>query len=328
MTEPPESIPEHDQPVRAGAQAESAFERDLAKRFAFEALREQRRSRRWGVFFKCLIFIYLLGFLIASWPDLWKDISFQDEKITALVDMQGIIAHGTDASADTIVAGLRAAFEHANTAGVIIRINSPGGSPVQAGYINDEIYRLKEKYAHIPIYAVIEDICASGGYYVATAADEIYADKASLVGSIGVRLDGFGFVEALAKLGVERRLLTAGEHKGFLDPFLPVNQDDVAHVKRVLDEVHEQFINTVRKGRRGRLADDPALFSGLIWSGEKSLALGLVDGLGSTGFVAREVIGAKEIVDFTPRRPFLDQFARRMGVQVSQELFNLFPALR
>ncbi len=294
----------------------------IATQFAFEALREQRRSRRWNNFFKGLFFLYLLAIMVLSAPTLMSGGFFGADKITALVDLQGVISSDSEASADTIVTGLRAAFEHDKTAGVIIRINSPGGSPVQSGYINDEIYRLKEKYPDIPIYAVIQDIGASGGYYVAAAADKIYADKSSIVGSIGVRMDGFGFVESMGKLGIERRLLTAGDHKGFLDPFLPLKSDDVVHIRGVLDEIHQQFIHTVLKGRRDRIVESAELFSGYVWTGERSLELGLVDALGSASYVAREVIGAEDIVDFTPRLNPLEQFARRLGATISEKLMG------
>jgi len=300
----------------------------IATAFAFEALREQRLARRWNTLFKALFFLYLLAILLLSVPAMKSGSLFADDEITALIDLQGVIASDTNASADNIVTGLRAAFEDSKTAGVIIRINSPGGSPVQSGYINDEIYRLKKKHPDIPVYAVIQDICASGGYYVAAAADEIYADKSSIVGSIGVRMDGFGFVSSLEKLGVERRLLTAGENKGFLDPFSPLKQDDVQHIGKLLGEIHEQFINTVLKGRRGRLVESPELFSGYVWTGERSLELGLVDALGSASYVAREVIGAEDIVDFTVRRNILDQFARRVGVTLSEKLAGGFLSVR
>ncbi len=294
---------------------------DLANRFAYEALREQRTARRWSTFFKMLIFLYLLALLAISLPHLGRlGGFFGADKITALVDINGVIAEGADASADSIVAGLRAAFESPRTVGVIMRINSPGGSPVQAGYVNDEIYRLKDKYPDIKLYAVIQDICASGGYYIAAAADEIYADKASLVGSIGVRFDSFGFVDAIDKLGIERRLFTAGEHKAFLDPFLPLDETETGHIGNVLDEIHQQFVETVRKGRGSRVMQSDELFSGLIWTGEKGMALGLVDALGSSGFVAREIIGAEDIVDFTPRRSPLERFTRGLGAALAKEL--------
>jgi protease IV len=300
------------EPPQAPAAAPD-LERRLVERLSFEFLREQRRTRRWGIFFKFLAFGYVTLLLIMSFPSVWTHGPFGADKVTALVDVQGVIAHGSEASADAIVTGLRAAFKHKATAGVILRINSPGGSPVQAGYVNDEIFRLREKYPDIPLYAVIEDICASGGYYIAAAADRIYADKASIVGSIGVRLDGFGFVESIEKLGVERRLMTAGENKAFLDPFSPLQEKHVAHVQKLLGQVHEQFVNTVLKGRRDKLTDDPEIFSGLFWSGERGLELGLVDEFGSSGFVAREVIGAEKIVDFTIKDLSLEGIFRRAG---------------
>lgn len=300
----------------------------IAVAFAREALREQRLARRWNTFFKGLFLLYLVAILLLSLPGLLSNSIFSSGKITALVDLQGVIANDTRASADNIVTGLRAAFEDSKTAGVIIRINSPGGSPVQSGYINDEIYRLKEKHPDIPVYAVIQDIGASGGYYVASAADEIYADKSSIVGSIGVRMGGFGFVESLEKIGVERRLLTAGDHKGSLDPFLPLKHEDVDHVQGLLQEIHEQFINTVMKGRRDRLVESPALFSGYFWSGERSLELGLVDALGSASYVAREIIEAEDIVNFTPRQNLMDVFARRVGASISESFIGAFPTIR
>ncbi|MGH8119484.1 MAG: S49 family peptidase, partial [Gammaproteobacteria bacterium] len=226
-------------------------------------------------------------------------------------------AADAEANADYIVGGLRAAFEDKNTAGVILRINSPGGSPVQAGYINDEIRRLRGLHPDIPLYAVITDICASGGYYIAAAADKIYANKASLVGSIGVIMEGFGFVETIKKLGVERRLLHAGKNKGFLDPFSPLRPEDIEHANRLLQQIYEQFVETVKSGRGDRLKHDDKIFSGLVWTGEESLELGLVDDLGSASYVAREVIGAEEIVDFTIHESYFDQFAKKLGVAVA-----------
>ena len=303
----------------AEPQSSSDMERRLFERMSFEFLREQRAARRWGIFFKLLAAAYVLGFLLLSMPGKGSLGTVGAGKVTALVDLQGVIAHGNPAGADTIVSGLRAAFEDSHTAGVILRINSPGGSPVQAGYINDEIYRLREKYPDIPLYAVVEDMAASGGYYVAAAADRIYADKGSLVGSIGVRMDGFGFVDTMHKLGVERRLYTAGANKGFLDPFSELDPKHVEHVRELLGEVHQQFINTVQKKRRDKLADDPDIFSGLVWTGEKALELGLVDELGSTGYVAREVIKAEKIVDFTPRDYSIEGLLKRSGVSMLSE---------
>ncbi len=307
------------------------WERDTLNRLVFAATNEQRRSRRWRIFFMLLSFVYL--FLI-SWPLLksnWELFEQADvissDKHTALIEVQGVISADTDASADQIIEGLRNAFEDEETAGVIIRINSPGGSPVQAGYINDEIGRLREKYPNIPVYAVATDLCASGGYYIAAAADEIYADKASVIGSIGVLMNGFGFVDAMEKLGIERRLLTAGKNKGFLDPFSPMKEEDSLHIEKVLNDVHEQFIKQVKQGRekslkaKGKLAllENPELFSGLVWTGEQALELGLVDALGSSSYVAREIIKVETIKDFTPKPNYLDRFAERLGATMASK---------
>ena len=297
----------------------------LFEQLSLEFLRERRATRRWGIFFKFLIVAYVSAILVMSLPPGWSFSALGERKITALVDLQGVIAHGNQASADNVVAGLRAAFENDSTAGVILRINSPGGSPVQAGYINDEILRLREKYPKIPLYAVIEDICASGGYYVAAAADKIYADKASIVGSIGVRMDSFGFVDAMNKLGIERRLLTAGANKGFLDPFSKLEPAHVEHIHKLLAEVHQQFINTVLKKRRDKLSKDPDLFSGLVWTGERGLELGLIDEFGSSAGVARDVIGAEKIVDFTPRDYSIEGLLKRSGVTLMSELLHGLP---
>jgi protease-4 len=293
------------------------WERDLIHKLATSSLAEQRRARRWGIFFKFLTFAYLLGILILYTPSIDMDAG-EHKRHTALVELKGVIAADEEASADNIVTGLRDAFENKNTAGVILRINSPGGSPVQAGYINDEIARLRNQYPDIPLYAVISDICASGGYYVAAAADKIYADKASIVGSIGVRMDGFGFVGAMEKLGVERRLFTAGEHKGFLDPFQPAKEADIAHVRKLLGDIHSQFINVVREGRGERLKENSELFSGFVWTGEQAIDLGLVDELGSAGFVAREVIGAETIVDYTPQEDLFQKFSKKFGTAMGR----------
>ena len=298
------------------------WERDVLNRLAFAALNEQRRARRWGIFFKALFFIYLFALLFYV-PMEWERDGIGTGKHTALIDLEGVISANSPANADNLVSGLRAAFKDKNTAAVILRINSPGGSPVQSGYVYDEIKRLREKYPQTKLYAVITDICASGGYYVAAAADEIYADKASIVGSIGVLMDGFGFVDSMKKLGVERRLLTAGEHKGVLDPFSPLKPEEVAHVQGLLDGVHKQFIASVKAGRGARLKDTPELFSGLFWNGEEGVKLGLVDGLGSSSYVAREIIGVEKIVDYTPRPDFLDQFTNRLGVSMAHGLGSL-----
>ncbi len=289
------------------------WERDVINRLAFASLNEQRRARRWGIFFKLLFFIYLFAIFFVL-PGQWGATPIVHGEHTALVELDGVIASNTPANADNLVGSLRRAFEAKNAKGIILRINSPGGSPVQAGYVYDEIKRLRKKYPEKKLYAVVTDICASGGYYIAAAADEIYANQASIVGSIGVLMDGFGFVDTLKKLGVERRLMTAGKHKGILDPFSPLKPDEVAHVQGLLDGIHRQFIDAVKAGRGDRLADDPRLFSGLFWDGEEGVKLGLVDGLGSSSYVAREIIKAKEIVDYTNRPDLLERFAERIGV--------------
>lgn len=304
------------------------WQQDVLTRLVFASLNEQRRTRRWNIFFKTIfvsyLFVVLFMFVFSGAGDSRKKLT--SGKHTALVEVSGVISADAQASADHIVTGLRSAFEDKNTAGVIVRINSPGGSPVQAGYINDEIKRLRSKYPAIKVYAVIADICASGGYYIAAAADEIYADKGSLVGSIGVVMNGFGFVDAMNKLGVERRLYTAGENKGFLDPFSPQRKEEVAHVNKLLKNIHQQFIDVVKQGRGDKLKQNDKLFTGLIWTGEQSVEMGLADGIGSSSYVAREIIKAETIVDFTPRPNFLQQFADRLGVSVATkfaEILNL-----
>ena len=298
------------------------WQRDLINRLAFSAINEQRRTRRWNIFFKSVFILYLLGILALYIPKGGPDLSSGAH--TAIIDLSGPISDSSAANADTIVGGLRAAFKDKNTKAVILRINSPGGSPVQAGYINDEMYRLREKYPNIPLYAVVSDICASAAYYIASGATEIYADKGSIVGSIGVLMDSYGFVETLDKLGVERRLITAGANKGFLDPFSPLKEKDKLFMESMLTEVHEQFINVVKKGRGDKLVDDPKLFSGLFWSGETSVKLGLVDALGSSSYVAREIVGEEKLVDFTPRPNYLDRFAERIGVSAATSISSMF----
>lgn len=250
------------------------------------------------------------------------------DKHTALIDLRGMIVAESASSAEKINASLRSAFQDKNTKGVILRINSPGGSPVQAGHINDEIRRLRSKYPEIPLYAVVGDICASGGYYVAAAADKIFVDKASLIGSIGVLMDGFGFTGTLEKLGVERRLLTAGENKGFLDPFSPLDPVQKEHATALLREIHEQFIQVVKQGRGERLKNVPEIFSGIVWTGERSIDLGLADAMGNAEYVAREVIKSEELVDFTPREGFSDLFTKRFGQIVMNILSDTISAFR
>ncbi|MGH8688039.1 MAG: S49 family peptidase [Burkholderiales bacterium] len=291
------------------------WERGVIERLATEALKEQRRARRWGIFFKLLTFAYLTAIVVMALD--WKGQGEVVGKHTALVEVNGVIAAGNDASAERINAALQAAFKDKDTRGVVMRINSPGGSPVQAQKIYQEMRRLRKKYPDIPLYAVVEDLCASGGYYVAAGADRIYVAKSSIVGSIGVRMDGFGFTGLMKKLGIERRLLTAGKNKGFLDPFLPEAAAQKRNAQALLDSVHQQFIAVVREGRGARLKETPDMFSGLVWTGQKSIELGLADAVGSLDSVARDVIKADRIVDYSQKENFAEKLARRFGVGVT-----------
>jgi len=299
--------------------AGESWEREVLQKVALAAITEQRRARYWGIFFKVLLFIYLFALLFIGlgW---WSKKESAPDKLTAMVELRGVIAANSPASADNVIAGLQDAFKDKRTRGVILRINSPGGSPVEAGRINDEIRRLRKKYPKIPLYAVVEDICASGGYYVAVAADRIYLDKASIIGSIGVLMDGFGFTGAMKKLGIERRLLAAGKNKGFLDPFSPIRESQKAHAEEMLKQIHEQFINVVRQGRGDRLKETPDMFSGLLWVGPKTIEMGLADALGDIDYVAREVIKAEDIVDFTPHENVAERLAKRFGAGVAEAL--------
>ena len=294
----------------------------MLERLAFKTLAELRRARRWNLVLRFAWLALVIALAVILMEPEWLDAGSSGPH-SALVDIRGVIGDDGDANADQIVAGLQAAFADSDTAGVILRINSPGGSPVQAGYVSDEIFRLRELHPDTPLYAVITDIAASGGYYVAAAADAIYANRSSLVGSIGVLMDSFGFVAAMDKLGVERRLVTAGDHKGFLDPFSPVKDEDVAHLRSLLQEVHDEFVEVVKRGRGGRLGDDDDIFSGLMWSGARSIELGLVDAIGSSGYVAREVIGAEDIVDFTMRPSRLDTIANELGAGLAHAVASV-----
>lgn len=303
-----------------------AWERKVLEDLVFAALKEQRTRRRWSYTFKALIFLYLSGIIYLMMNPAGQ-VEYSTEH-TALIDIHGVISAETDANADSIVTGLRDAFDNEQAKGLILRLNTPGGSPVQAGIINDEILRLQQQRPDFPVYAVIQDICASGGYYIAVAAKEIYADKASIVGSIGVRMDSFGFTGAIEKLGIERRLFTAGEHKGSLDPFLPLQDSEVKHIEGMLTDIHQQFIAVVKAGRGDRLIDDPILFSGLFWSGEQALPLGLIDGLANSSTVARDIIGAEDIVDYTLQPNYLDRFAGSLGASISQLILNVTSQVR
>ena len=299
---------------------EPGWERKVLEKLALAALQEQRRARHWSIFFKTLGFLYLVALLVVFLGWYKTGQATISGEHTALVDLQGEISANRE-SADKIIDGLDAAFKDSRTKGVILRINSPGGSPVQAGQIYDEIKRLRAKYPKIPLYVVVDDMCASGGYYVAAAADKIYVNKASIVGSIGVLMDGFGYTGAMDKLGVQRRLLTAGKNKDFLDPCSPEVPSQVAYAKQMLQQIHQQFIAAVEAGRGNRLKlDTPGLFSGLMWTGQDAVKIGLADGYGSVDSVARDVIHAKNIVDYTPRNSLVDRFAQRFGVAMARSL--------
>jgi len=297
---------------------ESGRDWKLIQKLVMSLQSEQRRSRRWGIFFKLLTFVYLFSLLAIVWSPFGGSFEATTGKHTALVEINGVIAADELASADNIAGSLRSAFEQENAVAVILRINSPGGSPVQSGYVYDEITRLREEYPEKKVYAVISDIGASGAYYIAAAADEIYANRASLVGSIGVVAGGFGFTGAMDKLGVERRLYTAGENKAFLDPFSPEQEREVEFWQSVLENTHQQFIEAVKKGRGDRLVDDERLFSGLVWSGEQALELGLIDGLGSTSHVAKQIIGQEDLVDYSQRKGPLLDFVDQLGLSFGQ----------
>ncbi|MDP3743185.1 MAG: S49 family peptidase [Methylotenera sp.] len=307
---------------KASQAEDTKWQRDAIERLASAALTEQRTARRWGTFFKGLTFTYLLIILLMA-LGVFSEAKKKFEAHTALIDISGVIQAGGDVNAEAVMSSLHDAYDNKGTKGIIFRINSPGGSPVQAGIIFDEIKRQKKLHPNIPVYAVVEDICASGGYYIAAAADRIYVDKASIVGSIGVLMDGYGFTEVMKKVGVERRLMTAGENKAMLDPFSPVNPKHQQFAQTMLNEIHEQFKTVVRQGRGARLKETSETFSGLFWSGEQSIKIGLADAIGSADFVAREIIKQEEIVDFTYQDDFASRIAKRIGASVSEGVSNV-----
>ena len=305
------------------------WERATLERLAFASLDEQKATRRWKTFVRLS---WLLFFIVLVWLVLHRGTPTTDARVahTAVVEVKGEIAAGADASAEFINAALRAAFEDSGSKAVVLLINSPGGSPVQAGMMNDEILRLKAKYKK-PVYAVVEETCASAAYYIAVSADRIFVDKASIVGSIGVLMDSFGFIGLMEKLGVERRLLTAGENKGFLDPFSPQNDKQRAFAQGMLNQIHQQFIAVVKAGRGTRLKETPDMFSGLFWSGQQAVELGLVDQLGNLDYVAREVVKAEEIIDYTRRDNVAERLAKRFGAAMGEgamKAFKAIPAIR
>jgi protease-4 len=313
-------------PVDPESKARSApvgdnWERAALERIALAAITEQRAARRWRIFFR---FVFLALIAAVAWGvfAFTSDKVLKSERHTALVELDGEISSSGDASADNVNAALQSAFEDDGTVAVILRCNSPGGSPVQAGIINREITRLRGKYPSKPLYVVVDDMCASGGYYAAAAADKIFVDKASIVGSIGVLMDGFGFTGLMDKLGVERRLHTSGANKGSFDPFSPETPSMNAHAQEMLDQIHQQFIDAVKQGRGKRLKDSPDIFSGEFWTGEKSVELGLADGFGDADYVAREIVKQPDIVDYTQKESLGERVARKFGAAVGNASVN------
>jgi protease-4 len=297
------------------------WERKTLEKLLFNTLKEQKAKRRWGIFFKLLFFVVLIGFLIILWPNSAKLPNTSKVKShISLVDIHGIIDDSAPANADNVIEGLQSAFEDKNTQAVILRVNSPGGSPVQASQIYREIRHLRTKHPAIKLYAVCGDLCTSAAYYIASASTSIYANPASLVGSIGVLMDGFGFVDTMKKVGVERRLLTAGDHKGFLDPFSPEKPDEKQIALQMIENVHQQFINAVKQGRGKRLREGPELFSGLAWTGEEALSLGLIDGFGDLTSLARDLIKNKNVVDYTVKPGLFQQLSDRLGASFAEHV--------
>ncbi len=314
---------QQDKPT-ATAPGEANWERAVLEKVALAAIEEQAKARRWGIIFKTATFLYLTALLgIAVLPQLKKDIGGDDKDHTAVVDVVGMIAEDKGANADSIIKSLRKAVKDEHTKGVILHANSPGGSPVQSHYVYEEIRKLKNEYPQTPIYAVVGDICASGCYYIAAASDKIFVSQASLIGSIGVIMDGFGFVDTMQKFGVERRVLTAGEHKALLDPFSPRNDVETRFMQNLLEQVHQQFIKAVKDGRGDRLKDSPDLFSGLIWTGEEGVKLGIADAYGNDDSVAKDIIGAKKLVDFTEHGSVLDRLVGKLGASFGHALGSM-----
>jgi len=322
---------QQDNPIKTDVARESGWEREIIEKLALAAVTEQTRARRWGIFFKSLIFVYLFViFGMAIYPDIKQELGVDSKYHTAVIDVEGIIAEDKDANAASIIEGLRDAVKDKNTKGIILHSNSPGGSPVQSAYVYEEIRNIKKEHPDLPVYAVVSDICASGCYYIASASDKIFVNQSSLIGSIGVLMEGFGFVDGMQKLGVERRLLTAGAHKAMLDPFSPPKEDETKYMQGLLDQVHQHFIGAVKAGRGDRLKETPDMFSGLVWTGEAGVKLGVADGFGNDDYVARDIIGAEKLVDFTQQGSLIDKMAGKLGASFGQAIGSLIqgPSLR
>lgn len=313
-----------DNQINSTSNAKPGWEREIVEKLAFAAITEQRRTRRWNIFFKLLIFGYLIAVLaVTMYPKFKQEMGVGGKNHTAVVDLVGMIAEDQKANAEDIIDSLRNAVKNKSTKGIILNANSPGGSPVQSAYIYDEIKKIKKEHPDLPIHAVVGDICASGCYYVVSATDKVFASPASLIGSIGVIMDSFGFVESMQKLGVERRLLTAGEHKALLDPFSPSKPEERQYMQGLINQVHQQFINAVKSGRGKRLKETPEMFSGLVWTGEESVKLGVIDAMGTQDYVAKEIIGAETLVDFTQQERLVDRIAGKLGASLGLGIGNL-----
>ncbi len=315
---------QHDNPDNIDKSTLPGWERDVLEKLAFAAITEQRNTRRWGIFFKALMFAYIAVIAgMAYYPKMHLDDDDEGKGHTAVVNLVGVIAEDQNANAQTIIDGLRDAAKDKNTKGIILHANSPGGSPVQSWDVYDEIFKIKKEHPTLPIYTVVSDMCASGCYYIAAASDKIFVNQASIIGSIGVLMDGFGFVNVMDKLGVERRLLTAGAHKAMLDPFSPIKENETEYMRSLLNQVHQQFITAVKKGRGDRLKETDDMFSGLVWTGEASLKIGIADAFGNDDYVAKEIIGAKKIVNFTQEELLIDRIAGKLGAAFGQSIASL-----
>lgn len=298
------------------------WEREVIEKLVLAAITEQTKARRWSVIFKSLMFVYLTAVLgLAMYPKFSKDIESKDH--TAVIDVLGMIAEDKPANADSIIESLRDAVKDKHTKGIILHANSPGGSPVQSSYVYQEIKAIKKEHPSLPIYTVVSDMCASGCYFIASASDKIFVNPSSLVGSIGVIMDGFGFVDGMQKLGIERRLITAGAHKAMLDPFSPSKEDESRYVQNLINQVHQQFISAVKAGRGDRLKENPDMFSGLIWTGEEGIKQGIVDAVGNQDFVAKELIGAETLIDFSKQERLLDKIAGKLGASFGQAVGSM-----
>ena len=310
---------------------ESKWEHNVIEKIALASIQEQSRARKWGIFFKSLFFIYVFSLLgMNVYPKIKDSLGGDGKYHTAVVDISGVIAEDKEANAADIIESLRDAVKDDQTKGIILHANSPGGSPVQSNYVYEEIRNIKKAHPSLPIYAVVSDICASGCYYIASASDKIFVNPSSLIGSIGVIMDGFGFVDVMQKLGVERRLLTAGAHKAMLDPFSPPKADETEFMQSLINQVHQQFISAVKTGRGDRLKETPDMFSGLVWTGEESIKIGISDAYGNDDFVAKNIIGAEKQVNFSQQKSFLDKMSGKLGASFGQALGSLLlsPNLR